>query len=221
MASGRKKENDALQLGELAELSQDVLSVMVHELGGIAGALDLRATAMAKSAPPQDLDALRELAQQLRVAIRGVRLLRDRDGSGMLAISKPLPLAEWWRLASRLTAMALPRGVAVESQFDGGQLAPTQSAALTWMWLLACKELADRGLTTPVTVTVRGSGTDGGDVLLLAEVPADRVSPADTASRWTRHAAKLARDAGAKPPTWSQDKALIRWRCDMKGGRGS
>ena len=215
MARGKRKDQRDAPSAEAAELTRDVLSVVAHELGGIAGALDLRATALSGTTPDPDLQALRGLAEELRVATRAVRLARGTDGIGALGGSKPQSLETWWKLVSRLTAIVLPRGVAIESGFSGGQVMPGQSPSLTWLWLAACKDLGDRGIITPSTLTLRGDSAGNGDkgVTLVAEMQADRLTTADSpSSRWAHFGASIATELGTSPSAWERDGDLLRWR---------
>ncbi len=219
MASGRRKEIENLNGGEAGELARDVLSVLAHELGGIASALDLRAQVISGSITPQDLSAFRDLVEELRVATRAIRLVRGPDGSGTLNPAKRQSLAEWWKLTSRFLSVVLPRGVAIETRFSGGELDAAQGSALTWLLLAACKDLAGRTILTPSTISVSGgqSPDNGTGVLLLAEISADRLSsPATESSRWTRYASKVARDRGVEAPRWEVQGQVLRWRCAVE-----
>lgn len=220
MASGRSEQNVREPTIESAELVNDALSAVAHELGSVASALDLRATAMAKMAPEQDLAALRGLAQELRAATRALRLVRGPDAFGTLNPNRRQTLTEWWKLASRFTANVLPRGVTVEVQFAEGELNAAQSSALTWIWLAGCKEITDRGLITPCSITLRGGRDVNGSerVTLVAELDHDRIPVPDGASsRWTRYAAELAEDLGVDAPAWGRDGTLTRWTFAVEG----
>ena len=218
MASGKKRAIALDLTAESAELSRDVLSTLAHELGGIASALDLRVAAMARVIGEQDLHALREIAEEVRMATRAARFARGPDGSGMLNPMRRQSLDEWWRLTGRFTASVLPRGVAVEPSFAPVQLISERATALTWIWLAGCKELTERGFTTPATVRLQGGpGVNGkGVVLLAAETDASRVGSADSPkSRWSRYAAKAARVLGADPPEWAEEEGYLRWRVQL------
>lgn len=203
---------------EVLELNRDVLSAVAHELGGIAGALDLRAAAMSRTIPDQDLAALRGLAEEVRMATRSVRFARGTDGSGTLSPTRLQTLAEWWKFAARFTSVVLPRGVAVESRFSVAELNAAQASGVTWLWLAACKEIAERGIATPCTVTLHGGsgGTRRDSVTLVAELAADRLASGDgAASRWVRYAARVAEDLGTTAPSWERDGSVVRWRCTL------
>jgi hypothetical protein len=101
LASGKKRAIALDLTAESAELSRDVLSTLAHELGGIASALDLRVAAMARVIGEQDLHALREIAEEVRMATRAARFARGPDGSGMLNPMRRQSLDEWWRLTGR------------------------------------------------------------------------------------------------------------------------
>jgi hypothetical protein len=129
-------------------------------------------------------------------------------------------LDDWWKITGRFTAAALPRGAYVESHFSPAQLTAEQASAMTWIWLAACKDIVDRGLTTPAQIVLRGTGGsgDGGGVTLVAEL-AGQSKPAlnGTKSRWERYAARIAKDAGVKAPTWESDNDTVRWRLTIPG----
>jgi hypothetical protein len=216
LASGRRKEIENLNGGEAGELARDVLSVLAHELGGIASALDLRTDVISGSITPRDLAAFRDLVEELRLATRAIRLVRGPDGSGTLNPEKRQSLAEWWKLTSRFLSVVLTRGVAIEARFSGGELGAAQGSALTWLLLAGCKELAARTILTPSTIWVSGgpSPDNGAGVALLAEISADRLSSsASQSSRWMRYASKVARERGVAAPRWEQEGPLLRWRC--------
>ena len=223
MASGKKSEQVLDLSMEAAELNRDVLSSLAHELGGIASALDLRAAAMARTLPDQDMTALRDIAEEVRLATRAARFARGADGFGMLNPMRRQSLEEWWRLTGRFTGAVLPRGVQVEPLFTEAQMTATQASALTWIWLAGCKAIAERGITTPATIllkggaelnsTARSAAAGGNTVTLLAELPRDRVENTNgVKSRWSSYVARIAKELGVAPPAWTFDDDLVRWR---------
>jgi hypothetical protein len=215
LASGKKRASPLDLSAENAELNRDVISTLAHELGGIASALDLRAAAMARTIPDQDLGALREIAEEVRMATRAARFARGPDGSGMLNPMRRQSLEEWWRLTGRFTASVLPRGIAVEPRFADLTLTAEQASLLTWIWLAGCKELGERGLTSPATLhlTAERTPTEGGASWLVAETRNDSFgSGGRSPQRWSRYAAKLAKVLGVDPPDWHEDAGTLRWR---------
>src|SRR5262245_61480623 len=104
------------------ELARHALASVAHELGGIAGALDLRAGVISGAISAQDTAALRGLVEELRFATRALRLMRGPDGSGTLDPARRQSLTEWWRLTSRFVSSVLPRGIAVDARVDEGLL---------------------------------------------------------------------------------------------------
>jgi hypothetical protein len=230
LASGKRIEHQLDLSVEAAELNKDVLSSLAHELGGIASALDLRAAAMSRTLPDQDMTALRDIAEEVRLATRAARFAHGADGLGMLNPMRRQSLEEWWRLTGRFTGAVLPRGVHVEPQFTEAQMTATQASALTWIWLAGCKEIAERGITAPASLLLKG-GTDrssldgsadaGSSVTLLAEIDRSRVDDTNgTKSRWSNYAARIAREAGVAPPTWTVDDDLVRWRLTVPTSSG-
>ena len=218
LASGKKREKPSDVTAEGAELHRDVISTLAHELGGIASALDLRAAAMSRSIPEQDLIALRDIAEEVRMATRAARFARGSDGSGMLNPARRQSFDEWWRLTGRFTASVLPRGVSVEPRFEHVQLTSEQASSLTWIWLAACKQLSERGFNTPATVRLTGGpGSNGRNVAMLsADTEAERVGdPVRATSRWSRYAAKMAKEVGVDAPEWEADGGALRWRIEL------
>ena len=215
LASGKKRASPLDLSAENAELNHDVISTLAHELGGIASALDLRAAAMARSIPDQDLGALREIAEDVRMATRAARFARGPDGSGMLNPMRRQSLEEWWKLTGRFTAAVLPRGVAVEPRFGDLTLTAEKASILTWIWLAGCKELSERGLTTPATLrlTTEHDATTEGEEWLVAETNHGSAEVGEgSPQRWSRHAAKLAKTLGVDPPDWHEHGGTLRWR---------
>ena len=215
MASGKKRAKTWDLTAENAELNRDVISTLAHELGGIASALDLRAAAMARSIPDQDLTALREIAEEVRMATRAARFVRGPDGSGMLNPNRRQSLVEWWRLTSRFTASVLPRGVAVEPQFSDFNVTAEQGSSLTWIWLAGCKELSERGMTTPATVRLTAQTVANGDAgsWLIAETDASHVGEEQgSPKRWSRYTARMSQALGVDPPVWEEKAGTLRWR---------
>lgn len=211
--SGKSKGDKSDSIGERLELNRDVLSVLTHELGGTAGALDLRAEVLAKVIPASDLDALRALANEVRSATRTARFVRG-DVPGTLSPARRQPLAEWWEFTSRFTRAVLPREAMIDAQVGDSDIGGRSATALTWMWLAACKDLTERGLVTACTIVVSAQPTDGGGVEVVAEVAANHLSaPESSASRWEKYAAAVAGELGASPPTWQRDGSTVRWRC--------
>ena len=219
MASGKKPASPLDLSAENAELNRDVISTLAHELGGIASALDLRAAAMARAIPEQDLGALREIAEEVRMATRAARFARGPDGSGMLNPMRRQSLDEWWKLSGRFTASVLPRGVAVEPRFAELTLTAEQASILTWIWLAGCKELSERGLKTPATLRLTAErAADGAEPWLVAETPHASFGSADELpKRWSRYAAKMSKILGVDPPDWHEDAGMLRWRIRLPG----
>ena len=218
MASGRISRKALDFTAEGVELNRDVLSSLAHELGGIASALDLRAAAMARSIAREDLAALRDIAEEVRMSTRAARFARGSDGSGMLNPTRRQSLEDWWKLTGRFTATVLPRGVLVEPRFTPAHLTADQGSALTWIWLAACKEIAERGLLTPATLVLRGGAEESNTaVALRAELGVDRLPVAEAStSRWSRYAARIGKELGVRATPWERDDSGWRWKCVVR-----
>jgi hypothetical protein len=201
------KANAWTRSAEDTELNDAVLSVLAHELGGIAGALDLRAAALARTIPPNDVAALRGLAEEVRASTRAVRLLRGADASGTLNPSRQPTLNDWWRLASKVSRVVLPSRTVVNATFDESRLNVGHQHTLTWVWLAACKDLAEAQADEAAAITLRGM-LEAGMISFRAEVPGVSVPPS---SRWTQHAATLAASIEAESPRWDSQAGVVSW----------
>lgn len=210
MASGKTKTDPIADTAEGVELSREVLSTLAHELGGIASALDLRATAMSRVVSGNDLAALREIAGQIRLATKAARFARGADGFGMLNPDKQQSLDEWWRLAERFTSAVIPRGIAVETQFEESFVTATQASSLTWLWLAACKEVGELAPLPTRLLLKGGRGPQG--TQLTAELQGDpRPGQKSASSRWRRFSTEMARELGSATPMWESNSGLLRW----------
>lgn len=216
MNSGDRKANAWTRSAEATELNDAVFSVLAHELGGIAGALDLRAAALARTIPPNDVAALRGLADEVRASTRAVRLLRGADVSGTLSPARQPTLNDWWRLASKVSRVVLPSRTVVNATFDESRLKAGHQQALTWIWLAACKDLAGNPAEEAATITLRGV-EEAGRVNFRAEAPGSRI-PED--SRWTQHAAMLATSIESEPPRWESQAGVVSWSFSLPGVAG-
>lgn len=159
--------------------------------------------------------ALRTLAEEVREATRTVRLIRSPDASGTLSPSREQTLAAWWRIASRITRVVLPRGTSIDASIGEAQLIARNSAALTWLWLSACKEIAQSGPGEAVAVELQVGPEGDGLIRILAKVSGSTVSEPSAKSRWARHAARIAAEAGANPPQWNRSGEVLQWSCDI------
>lgn len=216
MASGKTEGEDNVSRSGTAELTRDILSVLAHELGGIASALDLRTHVISTAISETDLKALRDLTEELRTTTRTIRLVRGTDGSGNLNPGRNQTVADWWKTASRFVAHTLPRGTALEAHFSEAELPAAQSSVLLWLLLAACKDIAERGLKTPCTMRVSNPSAGGSGLTLLVEVPVDCVGVVDDGDTgWHDYAAQLAVDNRIAPPAWEKGGASVRWRCTL------
>lgn len=221
MASSKKYKSELDLSVESVELNRDVLSSLAHELGGIASALDLRAAAMSRTIPDQETTALRDIAEEVRLATRAARFARGADGFGILNPMRRQSLDDWWKITGRFTASVLPRGVHVEAHFSEGQLTAQEASAMTWIWLAACKDIVERGLASPARIVLRGTGGSGdarSGATLLAELDRQSVRSRNGGrSRWERYCSRIAKDAGVEAPSWELDGEAVRWRFTIPG----
>jgi hypothetical protein len=205
---------------EIAELQQDILSSLAHELGGIASALDLRAAALAGAIPDADMAALRGLSEELRLSTRGVRLLRVPQSADSLAPGRSQTLADWWRLTSRFSSIVLPRGISMDVDLGEGSILTSTAVPMTWLWLSACKDISERDLAVPGTISLRAAANGNTSVTFTAEVPLDAVALKSRriASRWARYAGRIARAQAFALEPWSRKDTVLRWRCVVTRG---
>jgi hypothetical protein len=198
-----------MRSADAAELLGDLLGAVVHDLGSITAALDLRAGALGAGASEADGAALRALAAEVRDITRTLRLLRGPAGSDALAPGRMLEATDWWRLVSRLTKGVLPRSTVVHATLGDVALAPRDATMLAYAWLAACRDAASRGLADrgTIAIDVRGSEADGSGTAITAYCEPWPGDGAARSGRWHRFVARLpgiavdwwtARDGGAR-----------------------
>lgn len=221
----RQGRDGSIDGAETAELHRDLLAVFIHELGGVASALQLRVSALS-SLSDADQHALLAAVEQVREITRSMRIARGVPASDVLSPTRFVDVEAWWRFASRAAAAALPRGVRLDVQLRPGQLSFPHAWTLTQLWLASCKALADSGTSAPTTIAVeagsRAAGLNG--VLVVARVPGgERLAHATgvVPVRWERFASRLASAHGADLSWWTVAADGAReWRC-VVGADGS
>ena len=216
--SARKKVYRSVNGAQAAELHRDVFAVLAHDLGGLASSLSLRADALAALLPGTDHAALCALAEEVRDTNRMLRLVSGPRGTDALAPAPNIPVKNWWRLVSRLTTATLPRGVVPRVQLEAEPFSPLEASSLAHMWLAACKDLTERGLQPPCTISLTISPRDetGEGATLIADLPADRWPAQNTSrarSRWLRYGSQMARLNGAELHWWTVEHDVARWMC--------
>ncbi len=203
---------------EAAILLRRGLSTVVHDLVGIASAIELRLEVVESVIPPSDGAALKTLVQQLRAMTRTIRLLQGPAGSGVLAPSRHIPLDEWWSLVSSLTHGVLPRGVTVGAQVTQAPIPFPLAGALTQIWLLACEELAERLVVGSQNRVIALTALCPDErIELSASLPADQMgsSKRGLRSRWQRQALRIGEPLHADLHWWVTTADAVSWRCSI------
>ncbi|QJR35945.1 hypothetical protein [Gemmatimonas groenlandica] len=199
---------------ELARLHRHAMLAITHDAVGIAAALELRAESLATGAGPSDTAALGSLAVQLRDVTRMTRLLKGPDADDALMPGRVLPAADWWRLTARLASAIVPRGTRVATDIASTEFSPRAAHVLCVLWLLACEELRDAGVTRPtVLLSIRHRAEDDFREV-EAIIPAEQWLPVSgRASRWQRYASGVAAKHHATLAWWTSEESGARWRC--------
>jgi hypothetical protein len=215
------RRSAVLPSAELSELHDDVFSVVVHELGGLSSALALRADALRGVLPDADARALRSLAEQARDLSRLLRLLRGPVGEGMLAPSREVSLDSWWKLIAPLAAHALPRGVRLHSTFQVSSMPPGCATALTYLLLLAVRDLPPQLIRhhDGITVRIQHDADDHVTCALDVSLMSDDPDPPMRRTRWTRYATRLARREQIALEWWTQRGPTWCWSCTFQSVR--
>lgn len=203
---------------ELAEVHRDVFNFLAHEVGGIASTLGLRVDALGEALPASDQLAFRGLADQIRDLYRMIRLLEGPRGGSLLAPSRLMPVADWWRLTSHLLNTELPRGMTIVASPGTVRLKAEQAHLLTTLLLLACRDVRDRDIKGPTSLHARLTpmATANPGVVVELEIPRT-VWPESSAprliGRWQRYAARVAKKSNTELMWWSVDTSIVMFRC--------
>src|SRR5262245_4949839 len=109
---------------EFESIACDAVSLITHDLRGVASALSLRALVLSTASNARDRESLTSLANEI-IDIDTLLHLVHLQGP------KPIPIntierrisgLTWWKIAMRLTSIGLPRGSRQSAQCDGVEL---------------------------------------------------------------------------------------------------
>lgn len=207
---------------EAAELYRDVVSLVIHDLGGVSSALGFRTEALSAQPTAADRQALRALTDQVRDITRLLRLMQGPGTNELLSPMKEAPVQEWWRLASRLLAAALPRKVVVDHDLGTAMLTSAHVSVLSILMMLAARDLTARGWRGAEGLHVRVSTdnhTEPGAHVTLSIPIVDwpMTAARRTVKRWSRYAERIAGRAGARVEWWVEQHDRVVWRCSIGG----
>lgn len=205
---------------ELAQLQRDIAGVVTHELGSIAGALQVRAALHATD----DADAVRArralqgLAAQLRTAIQLLEFVRAVDETpakvpALAENSTALVLAveDWGTLLRSLVLSVIARGSMVEVLLDrdtppDAPLRVPPNLRLVTMLLLAAlrhQRTICGDVAVSATLTLRLADPLAMQLLLVTRNGSGPLRAHARRSRWQRIAERMANDAGGGMSWWS------------------
>jgi len=168
-----------------AELLRNLLATIAHDLGGLAGALALRADVMARLELATSASACAAIASELRTLAGQSRELSGPRGGDTLAPTRAGSLEHWFALVSRFAQPLLGRGVALRGEvlpvFVGG----VTVHALTYMALAILHAIRELPASVHTEVSITSEPTEhaviisitlrrNGLPLVMADVAASR-----------------------------------------------
>ena len=203
---------------EAAELYRDVVSLVIHELGGVSSALGLRAEALSTHQPNADRHALQALAEQVRDITRLLRLLQGPRTNELLSPMKEAPVQEWWRQIARLLAAVVPRNTVVEHQLGAAMLTSAAAGVLSMLMMLAVRDLTANGWRGKGGLQVRVSSDEGRAVHAVLSIPLTdwpERGARRAVKRWSRYAERIAGRASAHVEWWIERHDTVVWKCSL------
>ncbi|BAH38041.1 hypothetical protein GAU_0999 [Gemmatimonas aurantiaca T-27] len=211
---------------ETAQLQRDIVSVVTHDLGSIAGALALRAEIPGSTeavAQERQRAVLKSLADQVRAAMRMLEVIRGGEGRSGLGAARTAPEGWWLEQLRRLCHATLPRGASVQCTASDAiaPLSERDVAGLTMLMLAALRHLQPERLTGALSLDI------GVHVANDDRVPAVLVSMAmrgvplrasrSRRTRWQRFCDAQSAER-AWPVTWWHESApdQLNWHCHLR-----
>lgn len=216
---------------ELAQLQRDIAGVVTHELGSIAGALQVRAALHATddAESVRARRALQGLAAQLRTTIQLLEFVRTVDeaptkvpelAEGSTALV--LAVEDWCMLLRSLVLAVIARGSMVEVLLDrdtppDAPLRVPPNLRLVTMLLLAAlrhQRTICGDVAVSATLTLRLADPLGMHLMLATRNGDGPLQAHARRSRWQRVAERMAAGAGGGMSWWetaTPASADIRW----------
>lgn len=216
---------------ELAQLQRDVAGVVTHELGSIAGALQVRAALHATddAESVRARRALQGLAAQLRTTIQLLEFVRTVDDAPTIvpeltegSAAHVLAVEDWSMLLRSLVLAVIARGSMVEVLLDrntppGAPLRVPPNLRLATMLLLAAlrhQRTICGDVAVSATLTLQLADPLGMQLVLGTRHTPTPLLAHTGRSRWRRVAERMADGAGGGMSWWeitSPTSPNIRW----------
>jgi len=132
----------------------DCLNTIVHDLGGISGALVLRADVLAIHGMDDHARVLRSIAAEVRDLGHHTRLIGPLPSSGTLGPQGSGDLNTWWPVVERFGRQFLPRGVSLNGQMNNIAVPAAQLGPLSRLTLALMRDVVTRTGVTPMLLTM-------------------------------------------------------------------
>lgn len=212
---------------ETDELNADALSLANHDLRGVASALALRAEVLSGVLSPRDLDAFKSLSKELLGIGNALQLLQGARFESAQAMGNRMGAEDWWGIASRLSANALPRGSRQTADVARVILELQEAALLTHAWRVACKGIAAavEGRAVHIALKLAAHTEHTQRTFVLSACATSAAFSRDTQlsatalalsnSRWARYAKRRAKENRATLNWWSINDSSLVWSYEL------
>jgi len=179
-----------------AMLLRSVIATAVHDLGGLASALLLRADVLERRTDDPGVAALRSIATELRVLGEQLRALRVPEGRETLSPSRAGALAGWLERVRRFGKPLLGHGGMIDGQVHGDVHVDASDAhELTLVVLALLRDLHERWPEARIAVHITAQLLDDHVRVLLGATMHGQpvtISEADGSPWWQWAAARAA-----------------------------
>lgn len=174
----------------------EVVRVAIHDLGGLAIALALRADTLAVSPADETAHAMHDIAREVRVISRRLHQLQSPPVVSQFQERAPTTLQTWFSENERFALGVLGLGTSLHAEIGDGVIAHADAAGLSYVVLACCLDVRDRRRAASPTLTISISATGAAVRVRLVVTCDDEHAPPLRAqpSRWQR----IAREVSAR-----------------------
>ena len=171
------------------------MQVAVHDLGGLAIALALRADTLAVSPSTETARAMHDIAREMRAISRRLHQLQSPPVVSQFQERAPTTLRTWFSDSERFVRGVLGLGTSLHTEIGDGVIAHADAAGLSYVVLACCLDVRDRRSAASPTLTLSISADDAVRVRLVVTCDDEHAPPLRAQpTRWQR----IAREVSAR-----------------------
>lgn len=190
-------------------LHRACVDTLIHDLGGVAGALYLRADLLMINGRPDDARVIRSIATEVRTLSQDTRLIQSIAASGATG-NEEYQLTTWWTSVDRFARHFVPRGTRVEAQMNPQPFRQDAAGPLARVTLALLRHIMTTMEPLPDLLSLKAP--DGTELVELHIVPrigdaTCRLERMDTP--WLAYALEQGRAAGISIDFLPDDAGMV------------